>query len=194
MGDSAVLKENKEILRNRIVLLRECMTPAEREKAGIRIFEKFFNLPEYQNAETIFAFAGFGTEVPTMNSVFKMINSGKKVSLPRVLDGEHMEFYEVRKISDIRKSSIGIPEPVDECEISKESPDMILVPGSVFDLGFNRLGYGRGYYDRYLREKGYEKVVWKIALGFACQVVDQVPTDETDVPVDMIITEKRIIR
>ncbi|MCR4590275.1 MAG: 5-formyltetrahydrofolate cyclo-ligase [Lachnospiraceae bacterium] len=193
MEDTA-LKENKEILRNRIILLRECMTSAERENAGLRIFENFFKLPEYQNAETIFAFAGFGTEVPTLNSVFKMINSGKKVSLPRVQDDEHMDFYEVRKISDIRKSKIGIPEPFGECEKASYRPDMILVPGSVFDLNMNRLGYGRGYYDRYLREKGYEKVVWKIALSLACQVVDQVPTDENDVPVDMIITEKGIIR
>ncbi len=194
MGDNTEIRENKEILRNRIILLRECMTPMEREKAGIRIFENFFNLPEYQNAEYIFAFAGFGTEVPTMNSVFKMINSGKKVALPRVLDGERMEFYEIRKISDIRKSDMGIPEPTGECKAVDYTPDMILVPGSVFDRKFNRLGYGRGYYDRYLREKGYERVVWKIALGFACQVVDQVPMDEKDVPVDMIITEKKVIR
>lgn len=194
MGDIVIFGDTKEIMRKRIVLLRECMTPVEREKASYYAFDRFFKLPEYQTAEKIFAFAGYGSEVATLNSVFKMINSGKRVSLPKVIDEKHMEFYEVKKISDIKKNGIGIPEPEVEYPPSDYKPDIMLIPGCAFDRGFNRLGYGRGYFDRYLRENGYEKFVWKIALGFACQVVEQVPTEEWDVPVDMIITEKEVIR
>ena len=194
MEDFAAFEDTKETLRKRIVLLRECMTSAEREKASYYIFDRFFKLPEYQTAETVFAFAGFGTEVSTLNSVFKMINSGKRVALPKVLDEKHMEFYEIRKISDIKKSGLGIPEPCGDLPLANYKPDMMLLPGSAFDRDFNRLGYGRAYFDRYLLDKGFERFVWKIALSFACQIVGHVPTDETDVPVDMIITENEVIR
>lgn len=194
MGEILTFGDTKDTLRKRIVLLRECMTISDREKAAIKIFDTFFKLPEYQNAEVIYAFAGYGTEISTLNSVFKMINSGKRVALPKILDEEHMEFFEVKKISDIQKNNMGIPEPEVDYPPISDKPDIILVPGTAFDYEFNRLGYGRGYYDRYLTEKGFESIVWKIALGFACQVVGKVPADSRDVPVDMIITEKRTIR
>ncbi len=194
MGDTSITGDSKDALRQRIVLLRECMTEHEREKASSQILDRFFKLPEYQDCEYIYAYAGFGSEVSTLNAVFKMINSGKHIALPKVLDDKHMEFFEVHKISDLKKSAMGIPEPSGELKQAKYKPDMILVPGSVFDRDYNRLGYGRGYYDRYLRGKGYEKFVWKVGLSFACQVVDSVPAEEHDVPVDMIITEKEVIR
>lgn len=194
MGSIVDFGDTKDTLRKRMVLLRECMTSAEREKASWRIFEEFFKLPEYQNAETIYAFAGFGSEVSTLNAVFRMINHGKNVSLPRIIDDVRMDFFSVRRISDITKNSSRIPEPGINCPLTAERPDMILVPGVAFDQRFNRLGYGRGYYDRYLIEKGYDRFVWKIALAFSCQVVKRVPNTDRDVAVDMIITEKKVIR
>ncbi len=194
MGDIIAFGDSKETLRQRIMILRECMTNEDREKASYYVLDSFFKLPEYQNAEAIFAFAGFGSEVSTLNAVFKMINSGKKVSLPRVIDDTTMEFFEVRKISDIQKSSYGIPEPRGNNEPVDYRPDIIIMPGVAFDRKFNRLGYGKGYYDRYLRLKGYDRFVWKIALGFSCQVVHRVPVDKYDVAMDMVITEKDVIR
>ncbi len=194
MGEKSIIGDSKDAIRQRIILLRECIPEHEREKASARIFERFFKLPEYQDCEYIFAFAGFNSEVSTLNAVFKMINSGKKVALPKVLDSTHMEFFEVNKISDIKKSPMGIPEPAGELKLVKYKPEMILVPGSVFDTEYNRMGYGRGYYDRYLRGKGYDKYVWKVGLCFACQLVPNLPSEEHDVPVDMIITENEVIR
>ena len=194
MGQIVSFGDTKDSLRKRIVLLRECMTAPEREKASYYIFENFFKLPEYQNAERIFAFAGYGTEVSTLNSVFKMINTGKHVALPKIIDEEHMDFFEIKKISDIQKSDLGIPEPVGDNPPVEYRPDIIIMPGIAFDEEFNRLGYGRGYYDRYLRATGYEKFVWKIALAFGCQIVGKVPADHRDIPVDMVITEKKVMR
>ncbi len=194
MGEIVGFGDTKDTLRKRMILLRECMTGSEREKASWYIQDSIFKLPEYQNAEVIFAFAGYGSEVSTLNAVFKMINQGKQVALPRIIDEEEMRFYMVRKISDIRKNSLKIPEPEEGCPEADMRPDMILMPGVAFDQRFARLGYGRGYYDRYLTSRGYDRFVWKIALGFSCQVVKKVPSTDRDVKVDMIITEKRVIR
>ncbi len=194
MGEIISFGDTKETLRKRILLLRECMTLQEREKASYFIFENFFKLPEYQNAETIFAFAGYGTELSTLNSVFRMINSGKHVALPKMMDEEHMEFFEVRKISDIQKGPLGIPEPNGSYAPVSFRPDIIMIPGVAFDKKFNRLGYGRGYYDRYLVSHGYDRFVWKIALAFSCQIVRRIPTDKKDVSIDMIVTEDKVIR
>ena len=194
MGEIVSFGDSKESMRKRIILLRECMPVSERERAAYFVFDSFFKLPEYQTAEVIFAFAGYNSEVPTLNCIFRMINEGKRVALPKVIDDKNMEFYEVRKISDIRKSPMGIPEPVGNYDSIDFRPDIFLMPGVAFDKKFNRLGYGRGYYDRYLSSKGYGRFVWKVALAFACQVVERVPHDDRDIPLDMIITEHGVLR
>ncbi len=194
MGEIIDFGDTKDTLRKRMILLRECLTPVDREKASWYIFDSFFKTPEYINAETIFAFAGFGSEVYTLNAVFKMINQGKQVALPRIMDKKEMEFFQVRKISDIRKNSLKIPEPELSCPLASFRPDIIMMPGVAFDMKFNRLGYGKGYYDRYLTRMGYERFVWKAAIAFSCQVVQRVPHTDNDVSVDVIITEKKVIR
>ena len=97
MGEIVSFGDSKDSLRKRIILLRECMPVNERERASYFIFDNFFKLPEYQTSEIIFAFAGFESEVSTLNSIFRMINEGKRVALPKVIDDKNMEFYEVRK-------------------------------------------------------------------------------------------------
>ncbi len=194
MGEIVSFGDSKDSLRKRIILLRECMPVNERERASYFIFDNFFKLPEYQTSEIIFAFAGFESEVSTLNSIFRMINEGKRVALPKVIDDKNMEFYEVRKISDIKKGTMGIPEPTGDYPPMDSRPDVFLLPGVAFDKRFNRLGYGRGYYDRYLTSKGYERFVWKIAIAFSCQIVEKVPHDDRDIPVDMVITEHGILR
>ena len=194
MGEIISFGDTKDSLRKRMTLLRECMPPGEREKASYLIFDALFNLPEFQNADTIYSFAGFGSEVYTLNHLFKMIKMGKRVALPRMEDDERLEFYEVRKISDIRKGPLGIMEPDGSYPPIDVKPDIILMPGVAFDRRFNRLGYGKGYYDRYLYETGYYRFVWKIAICFGCQIANRVPSDKHDIIMDMIITEKEIIR
>ena len=123
------------------------------------------------------------------------IESGKRVLLPKVdRENKMLRLYEIKDIGELSPGYMGIPEPslTDERMMSPEDVDLVVIPGVAYDSAGNRIGYGGGYYDRLLSQT--EKKLLVVAPAFEEQIVDQIPAEEHDVKVDIIVTDKRILR
>ena len=155
-----------------------------------KICEQFLDLSEYQKASTIFAYMDCKNEVQTRSIIEQCWNDGKSVAVPKVF-GEQMKFYQIFSYDDLEDGYFGIQEPKHENlnEIICEDGLMIL-PGVAFDEKRHRIGYGGGFYDRYLELHPGMK---KIALAFEFQIYDSVPFEVFDQQPEKIITETRII-
>jgi len=114
-----------------------------------------------------------------------------KISLPIVRKNNQMNFYEWSKKDPLKINKFGIPEPV---SFKIVYPDILLVPLVGFDNDLNRLGYGGGFYDRYIEKIDKIKKVTKIGLAFSCQKIKSVPIDRYDKKLDFVITEKEIVK
>jgi len=146
----------------------------------------------FETAETVFAYLSYRSEVETMTIVGEALRYGKRVAVPKV-EGSRMQFYAIFSENDIREGYRGILEPVScGAAVTPKDDDLILVPGVAFDrLGY-RMGYGGGFYDRYLSEN---RAMYKtVGLAFSEQICERIPTDEYDIRLDMIITEKGAVR
>ncbi len=135
-------------------------------------------------------FASFRSEVETGPMIRLVLQSGKRVVLPKVR-GSELALYEIRDFdNDVESGVWGIPEPKSFMPASLTDIDLMIIPGAAFDKKGNRLGYGAGYYDKLL--PAFRKAT--VALAFEAQIVDEIPVDSHDVPMQKIITEKRVIR
>ncbi len=158
------------------------------------ITEAFYDAPEYGKAEKIFCFYSFGSEIDTTKLIKRALADGKSTALPCVReDRSDMVFIAINSVDGLVKDRYGIPSPeYDENKIVlSDSSTLIIVPGLAFDGDFYRIGYGGGYYDRYLSENTYMAAA---GVCFEKQLADKLPKDEHDVSVDMIVTEKGIRR
>ncbi|MCR5734516.1 MAG: 5-formyltetrahydrofolate cyclo-ligase [Lachnospiraceae bacterium] len=179
----------KEALKKRASLSYEYMS-----EASEKITEKLTGLKEYKSAQNIFLYASVQGEADTKALTDRCIKDGKAVFFPkcRVSDaGNELDFYRVNDPSaDLIKGYKDIPEPDSE-KLSKYDgdPDIIVVPGVCFDSELNRMGHGKGFYDRFLNGKK----VLKIGLCFEELLLPHVFNDDFDVKMDMVITEQRII-
>lgn len=173
---------------------RDALCADERECKALVIKEKLFAQPEFKNAGAILFYAAFGSEVPTLIMMEDALRLGKRVVLPITdIETNALVLRQVFDLESLRPSKYGIPEPVIEqtahCEVNQI--DLVLVPGMVFDKAGNRIGYGGGYYDRFLRQLD-PSVPW-VSIAFELQIVPLIPKESHDLPVDRIITEQRVI-
>lgn len=180
---------NKKEMRRVQMHIRNSLSPYEIQEKSHKIFEKICNHPIYQNSECIFSYMNFRSEVDTSWLHNNAFSDKKRLVLPKVLTKDKMEFYEVCDMSQLKKSRMGILEPSDSCLQIKEVNDrtLMIVPGLAFDHHFGRLGYGGGYYDRYL-EKYKDKFIC-CGVAFDCQWVESVPLMPYDHKMDLIVTE-----
>lgn len=157
------------------------------------ISDKFLNLQEYKECKSIFIFYSFGSEIYTIDIIKQALSDGKTVALPYMTKNPHeMFFIMIKDLSELVKNKIGIYEPVynkDNIVVS-DKETIIIVPGLVFSNDKYRIGYGGGYYDKYLSENKYLK---SIGLAFDFQITDEIPKDKYDIQTDIIITDRRII-
>ena len=158
------------------------------------IFDRVKSLPEFQNASRVLLFAGYGSEPDTHLWIQESIDLGKRVFCPRVI-GESMEFYEIKGLQELVAGYKGIMEPLQE-EDRRYIPgkqDFMLIPGTVFDREGNRIGYGKGFYDRYLSHRYLAETA---AVAFSFQVVEngRIPAEQTDRKMKCIVTENEILR
>lgn len=155
------------------------------------LIQAFFTLPELKAARTVLLFYGVGREPDTRELIAGLLQEGKTVALPRCLPGRRMEARAVTGLDDLRPGAYDIPEPVDICPvIERDKIDLILTPNLCCDrLGY-RLGHGAGYYDRYLA--GYTGVT--VALCPEEWLQEELPRDEFDLPVELVLTETRVRR
>lgn len=175
------------------------LTVNEDRKNAERIVNRYLDSDYFKRADIIFAYSSMKDEIPTERIIQTALKSGKKVALPKVIspvsDGAKMEFLLVDENTLYINGVYGIMEP--ECG-ERVSPAggndriEILIPGLCFDLAKNRIGYGGGYYDRYLSQLDREKF-HITALAYEYQIFEAIPTDEYDSKVDLVITENRWI-
>lgn len=157
------------------------------------VTEKFLNTHEYKACEKLFIFLSYGSEIETRNIIQKAFEDKKTVALPYMTGKPHeMVFIKISSVSELVKNKYGIEEPVynEENILVSDEKTVIAVPALAFDKTGYRLGYGGGYYDKYLGENKYMK---SIGIAFDFQITDNIPKDKYDVKTDMVITERGII-
>lgn len=150
----------------------------------------------YRKAERILVYVSYMDEVSTWELLLRAIADGKAVYCPKTISGEEkrLDFYRVFSSEDLQNGFRGIKEPAEEPSKALDTvcaSDLILIPGCAFDSKGRRLGYGGGFYDRFLAEN--QNAV-KVALCFSCQILDELPEEVTDIRPDYLITEKGIIK
>lgn len=179
----------KTEIRGGILDRRNQLQKADILEKSSDIAESLFRLEQYKNAKSVMLFASFGNEVGTHEIIRKSL-ANKTVLLPKVESHEIEPSLILDFDSLVPSGKWGILEPIELMKVAYKNIDLVLVPGIAFDRRGFRLGFGFGYYDKFLKK--VPKAV-KIGLAFDFQVVDKIPKEEHDVPVDFIITEKRVI-
>lgn len=185
----------KKELRNNLKQQRNLLSEEEQTIWNEAIRERLFQTKVYQSCNAIFTFVSFQSEVDTHDIIKRALHDHKRVYIPRV-ETNGIEFYEILDLNHLISSKFGVlePEGIEDKYDYLQSCDtaFMLLPGLAFDICGNRIGYGAGYYDRYL-QKRVNIFSQKIALAYDFQVLDQIATEEYDVKVDAIITPTRII-
>jgi 5-formyltetrahydrofolate cyclo-ligase len=185
------LSTRKASVRRLVLSRRSRLDRPEREAAGRAVAAALSALPEVAGASSVLGFASFGTELPTDPSMEALLAGGKRLLLPYV-DGRRLCAAEVGSIDDLAPGYRGIREPVARTPVDLAAANAVLVPGVAYDEHGRRLGYGGGFYDGLLSE--IARSVPRIGLCFDLQIVDEVPAGEADESVDLVITERRIVR
>lgn len=163
------------------------------------ITDRYLELNSYKEAQIIFVYSSMKKEIPTQKIINTAIKDGKKVALPKIRTGvkagAKMDFVFINKNTEYKSGVYGILEPVsDEFIDVNEINNMIemLIPGLCFDFNGRRIGYGGGYYDRYLSQYPEDKF-HITALAYEYQIFESLPFAENDKPVNLIVTENRCI-
>ena len=156
------------------------------------IFNKIIKMEEYRNSKIIALYKNLANEVDTSKLIEYSILNNKTVVLPRVKDND-LYFYKISSLNDkFEKSKFGVEEPLDDTNnlINPQNIDLIIIPGICFDKQRNRLGFGKGYYDRFLENKSLKS----IAICFDKQILkyQKIPITNNDIKVDKIVTERSI--
>ena len=185
-------KEEKKDLRNIILNKRNSIDNNTKEEMDREIFNRLINLDLYKEGKNIFIYLSFGSEIDTNPIIDRALEDGKEVYIPKVYkSNKEMKAIRLNSFEDLEENSMGILEPKDDSNfIDKENIDLIIVPGAVFDLEGNRIGYGGGYYDRFLSNIKDKRN--KVALAYDLQIVENIEAEEHDIKVDYIITNSRI--
>lgn len=186
------IREYKKQLRSCFKEKRISMTADEKSEKDRKIFEKLTAMSAYKNAERIFAYVSTGIEVDTLMLMEKALSDGKRVAVPRCIDGtREMDFYYIRSFDDLEKGSFGVLEPKTQCceKADDLSSGVCIVPGLSFDTEGYRLGYGGGYYDRFLSR--YTGLV-KIGICYCSCISRKLIRGNFDINTDYVVTEKYV--
>lgn len=183
----------KNLVRKEIREKRENLAQDEKEKLSSVIREKFLNLSEVKNAEVIMSYMDFKNEVETGKINKILCETGKKVLVPRV-SGDKEKIIPAEVTGEYRKGSFGIEEAEGK-DFLNGKIDIVIVPGIAFNEKGGRIGFGKGYYDKFFseREKTGDKIL-KISLAYDFQIDNRFKEEKHDKNVDIIVTEKRIIK
>lgn len=179
---------NKKITRNTIKEMRLALSEEDVRTLSEECVTKVLQFPELLEARTVCVYMPIGNEIDTSAIIQYCLENGKRVAAPRI-EGETMEFYYFKQPSELKQGAFDIWEPTGMEKVTDEESLMIM-PGVAFDLNCNRIGYGNGYYDRYLSRHPRMK---KIALAYEFQIVGKIKQEIHDVRPEMIVTESRVI-
>lgn len=184
------LKRAKRALRRDVIARRDGLPEHDRAAASVAIADRVAAMPEAQEAGTAMAFWSFGSEVDAAPLVERWVAGGKIVALPRI-EGSDVVPVAFAPGDPTTETSFGAMEPAGGRLLDPSEIDLVIVPGVAFDRSGNRVGYGAGYYDRFLART--RPGVPAVAIAFALQIVSEVPAGRTDRRVDAIVTETEVI-
>ena len=197
----STIRMDKKTIRKRISERKKKMTCEEVGFLSSQLTEFFCRLEEYQQAECLFAYLSFNQEVQTDEIIRHALAQGKRVAVPRVHE-DTIRFYYITSLEqDCRPGYLGIREPADGLETAdgKEMNVLMLMPGLAFDRTGGRVGYGKGFYDRYLAsafvsissasiDDAPKVRFWKVALCYDFQIVEQIDAEPHDIRADLLIS------
>ena len=224
---------NKREIRKKILAVRDAIPAADRTLYDKKIREIVTGMEEYREAEAVLAYVSYKSEVDTIALIRQALKDGKYVFAPKV-SGNEMEFWQITTMEDLQEGYRGIREPVQnidfpewlikrcsvvDTDMAVEKADdcvqdvckvMMWMPGVAFDKERHRIGYGGGFYDRYLnrllqrleqttsanqtRTQIGHFILTTVALAYSCQVLEQIPYEEHDMKPDLLITELGMVR
>ena len=174
---------DKAALRREIREKKRAMTEEEIRSRSARLGELFVQSQSYRNAKTIYGYLPYNQEVRTIPILEQALRDGKKVAVPKVY-GDTMKFIYLEDLSQVGKGYAGIPEPIADEPVAEDPSALVLMPGLAFTKNGDRMGYGGGFYDRFLAEEPNHPTV---ALCYDFQMVENLPTEEYDIPVDLVL-------
>lgn len=196
--------DRKKAVRRAALAARDALGEEERKAGSLLLTERIIGHQWFRRAEDLLCFVSYGSEIDTREIISEALRRGKRVYVPKVLEdagerpsdgGEQrpgkdagqagMEFFRIDSPEQLRKGYKGIPEPSGDSEKYVCTPEraertLMLMPGAAFDCFRNRIGYGGGFYDRYLSGKPALQQR-TIAVGFRCQMLSEIPAEETDI-------------
>lgn len=179
---------NKKMTRNTIKEMRLALKKEEVMECSKACVSKVLQFPELIEAKTVCVYMPTGNEIDTTEIIRYCKENGKRLAAPRV-NGDTMEFYYFTDETDMKQGAYDIWEPTGT-EAVEDEESLVIMPGVAFDLSCNRIGYGKGYYDRYLSEHPHMK---KVALAYDFQIVGRIKREVHDVRPDVVVTESRVI-
>lgn len=186
---------DKKLIRSSIRKLRDSMPEDERSVKSERITDSVTGTPEYKAARDVLIYVSTGSEADTTELIKRCFEDKKNVYVPKVY-GKEMRFISIVSLDELTPGYYGIMEPVSDVPVwEKGSMDtyndsLCIMPGLAFDRKFNRIGYGGGFYDKFL-EKAQ---VYKMAVCYDCQIVERIDAQDTDIKPDMIVTDMEVIK
>lgn len=178
---------DKKALRREIGAKKRALTPEQIETRSATLANRLYRTPQYRDCKSLYAYLSFNQEVRTNPIIEQAWADGKRVAVPKVV-GDGMVFIWIESFDNLApQGAFHIMEPVENGPVASDKSALILMPGLAFDPAGHRVGYGGGYYDRYLAAQPCHPTV---ALCYDFQLFDHLEVDEYDVPVDRVITDR----
>ncbi len=174
---------DKKALRREIMAKKRSMTPEEIQMKSALLAQKLYQTQAYREAKTIYGYMPYNQEVRTVPILEQAMKDGKQVAVPKVY-GDEMRFLYVQDLTAMEKSDFGIPEPVTDGPVADDTTALVIMPGLAFDPRGHRVGYGGGFYDKFLEEETEHPTV---ALCYDFQMFSSLDTEEHDIPVDLVL-------
>lgn len=174
---------DKKALRAEIKAKKKAMTEQTITDLSEKLAQQFYETEQYKNAKSIYGYLPYNQEVRTVPMLERALQDGKAVAVPKVI-GDQMVFVLMDDLSKVEKGYAGIPEPVADGPVADDPYALVLMPGLAFDPQGHRIGYGGGFYDRFLEKETEHPTV---ALCYEFQMLPELKTEEHDIPVDLVL-------
>lgn len=174
---------DKKALRAEIRAKKRAMTAQEIEEKSAALAKAFYETAEYKNTKTIYGYLPYNQEVRTTQMLAHALADGKQVAVPKVY-GDEMKFILLSDLSQVAKGYAGIPEPIADGPVAADPTALVLMPGLAFDPEGHRLGYGGGFYDKFLAAEPDHPT---LALCYDFQMLPHLDTESYDIPVDRVL-------
>ena len=174
---------DKKALRAAIRTRKRAMTEQQIDEKSTALGKLFAETEQYKAAKTIYGYLPYNQEVRTVPMLQKALADGKKVAVPKVY-GDEMRFILLEDLSRVEKGYSNIPEPIDDGPVAEDETALVLMPGLAFDPQGHRIGYGGGFYDKFLAAEPNHPT---LALCYEFQMLTRLDTEEHDIPVDTVL-------